>query len=64
MVIIESDGEVPRDAMLFVKGIADQINHEPVAELRLGHEAVKELLAIANRMHEKDVTPYDKKERD
>jgi hypothetical protein len=48
------DENVARDAMMLIKGIAYQINHEPVAELRLGHEAVKEILAIANRMHEKE----------
>jgi len=42
------------DMAVFINGLAEQIDREPVAELRLGHPVVKELLALAERMHEKE----------
>lgn len=50
----EAPSEVAADAVLFVKALAESIDHEPIAELRIGHSVVLQLLEIANKVHEKE----------
>ena len=42
--------ELAGDCARFIDNLAEQFNYDPVAELRLGHEVVKELIELANQM--------------
>lgn len=59
MIVYQASEDVAVDAILWIKLIATEINHEPVAELHLGHEAVLQLLSIANEIHEKETDDDD-----
>lgn len=48
---IKYDLELARDLVVFVDRLGEACGYEPVAELRLTHEVVREMLALCARMN-------------